>query len=269
MTTWRALLLAAATLPFLVFSTVASAQADQITLRPVADTSLLSAYPTYNFGGGRTFTAGGRPLGGTSRALLLFDLTPLPADAIIVSASLRVTVVDIPTPSVNSVFDLHRLTASWGEGNGSDRGGSPAGANEATWMNRFGTSGMPWTIPGGDFLPTVSASVLVRGFDSSTTYTFDSTPNLVADLQGWLSDPADNFGWLLESESESIPRTIRRFAARTDLARSPLLTIQYTVVPEPSGASILILGFAVLAWKGLCRFRFQQAQPNRVWLAPV
>ena len=226
-----------------IISTPTLAHADTISLRPVADTSILSAYPTYNFGGGHSFVAGGRPLGGTSRALMRFDLSSLPANAIITSASLRLTVIDVPNPSVDSIFDLHLLIGAWGEGNGADRGGSPAGDNEATWNNPFGTSGMPWTNPGGDFLSRISASGPIIGFGNLT---INSTPNLVADLQHWLSDPTSNFGWLLESESESIPRTIRRFASRTDWSFAPQLTIQYDVVPEPAAASILIFGLIIL-----------------------
>lgn len=235
----RALFLAA------ILSTPMPARAAEITLVPVADTSILSAYPTYNFGGGHSFVAGGRPLGGTSRALMRFDLSSLPADAIITSASLRLMVVDVPDQSVDSVFDLHRLIGAWGEGNGTDRGGSPARDNEATWNNPFGTTGMPWTNPGGDFLSRISGSGLIRGFGNLT---IDSTPNLVIDLQGWLNDPTSNFGWLLESESESIARTIRRFHGRLDLSLAPQLTIQYTAVPEPTTASILTFGLIALVW---------------------
>jgi len=72
---------------------------------------------------------------------------------------------------------------------------------------------------------------------------------MVADVQFWLNNPANNFGWLLQGESENIPRSIRRFSSRKDLARYPQLTIQYTTIPEPGAASILILGLAALACK--------------------
>ena len=240
------LYLSAATLLNFVLSDLTLAHADQAAFRPVADTSILSDYPTYNFGGYYTFVSGGRPLGGTSRGLLRFDVTPLPADVIITSASLRLTVVDVPDLSVDSIFDLHRLTASWGEGNGKDRGGYPALAGESTWDNRFGTSGSPWATPGGDFLSTTSASTLIDSLGGN--YTFDSTPGLVADVQAWLNDPASNYGWLLESESGSIGRTIRRFASRT-ATFSPLLSIEYTVIPEPGIPSFLILSLAALTWR--------------------
>ena len=232
------------------------AQADSITLAAVADTTLQSAFPNSNFGGGTTFTAGDRRRGGMTRALLAFDIVGnLPSGAIINSATLTLTVVEDPAGGVSSIFDLNRLLAGWGEGTGSDYGGTPAGANQATWVNRFGTSGSPWTTPGGDFSSTVSAARLVAGLGS---YTFMSTTNLVADVQGWLDTPADNFGWILRSESESTRTTIERFGSRDAGANAPRLTLVYTlaseaapeVMPEPSTLVLLGLGLGAVAGRG-------------------
>jgi len=44
------------------------------------------------------------------------------------------------------------------------------------------------------------------------------------------------FGWLLLSQSESTRTTIRRFGSRDDALNQPLLTIQYSIVPEPGVA---------------------------------
>jgi hypothetical protein len=138
------------------------------------------------------------------------------------------TVVTTPSGGVNSVFDLNRLLASWGEGNGSDHRGTPGDAGEATWNNRFGP-GTPWVTPGGDFLSTPSASRSVAG---NGAYAFNSITGLVSDVQRWVNDPASNFGWLLRSESETTPTTIRRFGARTDVANSPVLSLSYSVPPR-------------------------------------
>lgn len=226
--------------------------ATTISLRPVADTSIFFAngLTNNNFGGGNTFTAGGRPIthGGLCRALLLFDVAgSVPAGATINSVSLGLTVMDSPPgTSVASVFDLNRLTASWAEGNGADHGGSTAGPNEATWFKRFGTLGPAWTTPGGDFSSVVSGSAMITG---TGRYTFGSAPNLISDVQSWLDNPGSDFGWILRSETENTPRTIRRFASRLDSANSPVLLIQYTLVPEPSSAALLLLGSTALALK--------------------
>ena len=220
-------------------------EAASITLPPVADTTLQESFPTNNFGGGTTVDAGGRRYGGRTRALLRFDLaSSIPSNAIITAVTVTLTVVATPLGGVNSVFDLNRLLAAWGEGNGSDHRGTPGGAGEATWNNRFG-SGTPWASPGGDFQSTASASQLVA---SNAVYTFNSTAGLVSDVQGWVNDPASNFGWLLRSESETSPTTIRRFGARTDVVNSPALIVSYFMPPRIQDA---------LAAGGRFQFQFQ------------
>ena len=224
---------------------VSSARAATVGLAPVADTTLQSAFPNLNYGGGVSMTAGGRRLGGVTRALMLFDIAgSVPAGAVITSVTLDVTVVRAPIGVVPSIFDVNRLTASWGEGTGQDEGGSPAGPNAATWNNRFGASGSPWTTPGGDFSPTASSSSFITG---PGTFTFNSTASLAADVQSWLDNPAGNFGWVMLSESELIPTTIERFGSHENKDTSPTLLIQYSVVPEPGFVVLLGLGLGVLA----------------------
>lgn len=215
-----------------------------VTIHPTADTTLQEEYPDYNYGDGTTFTAGGRRQGGRTRALLLFDIAgSIPAGSTINSVSLTLTVTGVPSGGINSVFDLDRLSASWGEGTGSDHGGSPAGPGQATWINRFGASGSPWVTPGGDFLSSASAS---RSIASYGSYTFASTVGLVSDVQNWLNDPSSDFGWLLRSESELTGTTIRRFGSRDSGTSAPTLTITYTAVPEPAAFAFLGLGAVAL-----------------------
>jgi hypothetical protein len=55
-------------------------RAETTNLMAVADTSLHSFFPDGNFGGGTSFTSGGRNMGGHARALLRFDIAAhLPA----------------------------------------------------------------------------------------------------------------------------------------------------------------------------------------------
>jgi len=218
--------------------------AGTVSLRPIADTTVQELLPDSNFGDGTSFTSGGRRGGGITRGLLEFDIAGnLPAGAIINSASLSLTVVRTPSFGVASVFDLNRLLASWAEGNGSDMAGS-LGVAGATWNNRFGTAGSPWATPGGDFAATISGSRAIAG---SGPYTFTSNPFMITDVQSWLDNPATNFGWLLRSESEASSTTIRRFGSREDALNSPILTLNYTVVPEPGSLRLGILAWFVLA----------------------
>src|SRR6266851_4256434 len=109
--------------------------ADTVTLQAVADATLFEASPDNNLGDSTTFMAGLRPKGGRSRGVLRFDLTRLPANIVINSAALTLTVTTTPPVfPVSSYFDLRRVTQAWGEGNKTSySGGLPASQGEATW----------------------------------------------------------------------------------------------------------------------------------------
>ena len=151
-----------------------------------------------------------------------------------------------------SLFGVHRLLQSWGEGTTivTDNGGgmgAPAMTGDATWLHRFAFS-ETWGSPGGaagiDYKPEFSGSIFI--FDLGL-YQFEGTPDMIGDIQYWLDNPTNNFGWMLMTESEELPFTARRFASREDLnGGGPKLIIDYTVVPEPG--TMALCGFGVLAF---------------------
>src|SRR5260221_10748942 len=149
-----------------------------------------------------------------------------------------------PVLPASSFFDLRRVTQAWGEGNKSSfSGGLPASQGEATWDSAR-TSIANWRNPGGDFAGTVTASQFIGGDGS---YTFNSTPSLVSDVQTWHDNPANNFGWILMSESEGVSRTVRRFASHENSTQGPDLIVPFTVVPEPGTLALLgLAGVSVL-----------------------
>ncbi len=202
------------------------------SLRPVADTSLLESNPNNNLGGLADCPAG-RTMAARARALFQFGLAGVPTNANILSAPLTLT----------SSFALNRMLRSWGEGGGvTNNFGDPARTNEATWNNRFHPS-IPWGSGGGasntDYLAAFSATNFV---DAPGNYTFNSTTELVADVQAWLNHPATNFGWILISQNELTPFTVRRFASREAATNSPILALHYTVpaVPPPISEAALV-----------------------------
>jgi len=223
--------------------------ADTVSLRPIADATLFEADPNNNLGDDGTFMAGLRPRGGRSRGVLRFDLTRLPANIVINSAALTLTVTTTP-PSfpVSSFFDLHRVTRAWAEGNKTSRfGGAAASPGEVTWNSAM-ASIASWRNPGGDFVGTLTAS---RSIGGNGSYPFSSTPNLVSDVQTWHDNPANNFGWILMSESETVSRTVRRFASR-ESGQGPSLVVNFTVVPEPGTLALFGMA-AVFVLGGCCR----------------
>lgn len=175
------------------------------------------------------------------RAVLAFDLSGIPNGATVTGVTLALF-MSRTLPVGPFAFDLHRLLANWGEGasnatGGGGGGGAASQPNDATWVHRF-YSGTPWTSPGGDFAAAVSAT---QSVDDIGTYVWGSSAQLVADVQGWVTAPASNFGWILVGGEASVP-TAKRFNTRENLdaPTRPVLTVTYTttvgVVRETWGA---------------------------------
>jgi hypothetical protein len=135
-------------------------------------------------------------------------------------------IVRVPQNPGSAPFELRRLRGAWSEG-------------AATWNSRL--VGVPWQTPGAlgvsDAEGTASSTAAREGLGAMT---FPSTATLVADVQGWLRDPATNHGWLLRSQSENILRTARHFASRETLTETtrPKLTVTYSLPPMIEELSI-------------------------------
>jgi hypothetical protein len=144
--------------------------------------------------------------------------------AVTLSLNMSRTIDAIPR-----IVELHKLLADWGEGtsmaSGGEGEGAPATPNDATWRHRFFDT-IFWTIEGGDFSATVSASQSVGDVGQ---YMWSSA-QMVADVQSWLNNPGSNFGWLVLGDESTSP-TARRFDTR-ESASPPVLTIQYTLGPR-------------------------------------
>jgi hypothetical protein len=133
---------------------------------------------------------------------------------------------------------LHVVLADWAEGTAdaedNEGQGITATAGDATWTVT-GVSGAAWTTPGGDFAPNASATLEFN--KPRLEYTWVSNDALVADVQGWLDDPAANFGWLMLG-NESKDRTTKRFDSLQNISgfpepQLPQLTVAFVA---PGGA---------------------------------
>jgi hypothetical protein len=207
------------------------ARADQVTLEPSRDNTIFSESDSLSNGIGVGLFAGAIGGGAIRRALLAFDVAgAIPAGATITSAQLRLTV----TRSIagNEPMSLHRLSADWGEGMSNStfmEGGQGAAAmtGDATWGFRFFNT-QEWSTDGGDFAAAASAA---RQVGDSGPFTWGSTPEMVADVQGWLDAPNGNFGWLVRG-NEGGSTTAKRFASgEASAATRPKLLIDF----QPTG----------------------------------
>jgi hypothetical protein len=236
-----------ASLAVLGFLGTISAFADTVTLLPSADATLTETAPGNSLGGADFFNAGTAGSNGRrNRALMSFSLGGvIPPGSIITSVSLTLEITRIPdTGAQSSLFFLRRVLQSWGEGvqvpEGGPGLGSPAQSGDATWLNRF-AGGPAWAAPGGlagvDFADAFSAGAFVSGGDPLS---FESSPELVADVQHWVNNPLQNFGWILMTEDESVQKTARSFASR-ESGFGPMLVIEFTPVPEPATVALIAL----------------------------
>ncbi|MCA9867008.1 MAG: DNRLRE domain-containing protein [Anaerolineales bacterium] len=198
-----------------------------ITLQPIQDTTLYeSELGTISNGAGQHFFAGKTDNGTIRRGLLAFDLGAIPPGAVVVSASLTLT-MSKSLPG-DAAVALHTLSAAWGEGPsdalGEEGAGDAAQPGDATWLNTFYDSDL-WATPGGDFDPAPSAITVVGG---PGAYTWAS-PALTGDVAAWLADPATNFGWALLGD-ETANRTAKRFDSReNEPTARPRLTVTFVV----------------------------------------
>jgi hypothetical protein len=160
--------------------------------------------------------------------LIAFDIAAgLPAGATVKTVTLTLTVSR--TVAGDAEVGLHRVQTDWQEGTGdapnNEGQGIEAGQGDVTWTQRvFGSQ--DWGNPGGDFAGGASAVVTVQG---EAAYTWESTSQLVADVQSWLDDPAANFGWLVLGD-ESKAQTTKRFnsSENEDQATRPELMVVYS-----------------------------------------
>lgn len=221
----------------------------QIVLYPSADATLIQVVQTNSSGGGNFFNSGTTQNGNLNRALLRFDLSSLPTNAVIFSATVEMEVIQIPVDGYEAAFfGLHRMLRSWGEGTNAPTGtktgtGLPARTNDATWTHRFAYTAQAWAAPGGapdaDFAPNFSLSKLVEAYGR---YTFESTTESTSDVQFWVQHPELNHGWMLLCQSEESLFTARKFASRENEnpTSAPTLAVDYVLRPRltsPSAAT--------------------------------
>jgi len=181
----------------------------------------------FSNGVGEYFFVGKTKQNQIRRGLLAFDLVgKIPTTAVIDSVKLKLAMAQ--TIAGPQPIQLLRMLADWGEGLSdafaNEGMGAASTTGDATWVHKFFNTNL-WASAGSDFAATASASQTVAG---DGTYFWGSTPQMVQDVQFWLSNPANNFGWLVRGNETTFP-TAKRFATRENLtpANRPVLTVLY------------------------------------------
>ena len=202
--------------------------AGTLTVEPSKDNSMFSEYTSNSDGQGITMFAGVTATNTKRRALMAFDVSSVPPGAVISSTQVQLT-VPLGQGS-NTPMTLRRVTQSWGEGASyaaeSQGTGASAENGDATWNNRFHPS-TAWTAPGVDYSATVSATQSVSGYG---TYTWTST-QLATDVQGWVTTPSTNNGWILIGDETGTLNAKRIYTREANVSLRPKLTVNYSAAP--------------------------------------
>lgn len=253
----------------IVIALSASTDAATITISASKDATLFENNVNNSNGAGPGLFAGTNGMNSPRRGLIDFGVAgSVPMGATITDVQLTLHLGQVAgNDQTPRMIGLFRLTADWGEGTtgaGSTIGGTgqgfPANAGDATW-NARSFPGILWATPGGDHAATASATLAVSS-TINAPYTWQSTSDLVNDVQGWLDTPTSNFGWELINLDETVPTDFRAFYTRefNDAALRPQLQITFdstTTVPEPVSIVLLPLGLLGLAGALKLAYRFR------------
>ncbi|MCB1278626.1 PQQ-dependent sugar dehydrogenase [Prosthecobacter sp.] len=203
-------------------------------LQPTKDNTIFSEDGSLSDGRGYLYagrTGVNSPTSDLRRALLAFNVAVIPGDAQIQSAQLQLRTGKVGPNGAGKTLTLQRLNETWGEGtsqNLNGGSGAPATTSDATWTQRFFNTS-PWSTAGGTFQTTVSSSTLA----AAGLITFPSTVQMIADVQGWISSPATNAGWIVRSD-ELNDGTACQFDSRQLGTTIPHLTVVYDLGPQPT-----------------------------------
>jgi hypothetical protein len=203
-------------------------QKQTVTLTPSKDATLFEiSNGSLANGEGVHLFAGNTNANAKRRALVHFDLaSQIPAGSKVTSVSLTMQVS--MTISGADAFRLHRVTTDWSEGASNagdirDGAGVSARTGDATWLHTSFNTRL-WTNAGGDFNATADATTSF----GSASGTWPSSPALVARVQGWVDQPATNFGWMILG-NEAQFRSAKRFdSSEISGDTKPRLVVEFT-----------------------------------------
>ncbi|MEO0964638.1 MAG: DNRLRE domain-containing protein [Planctomycetota bacterium] len=222
----------------------ATSNADVIDFAPTVAQTIRSNVPDTNFSSGSQMIVGAINTASSEqlfRGAISFDVSQIaaaiPVGSTVNSVTLELIVQAGDSSSVggSQSFQIHELTET--------------PTDQVTW-NSFDT-GSTWTTPGGDFVATPLAT---ESFDISTaaanvSLLFASTTSLVDLIQSAVDagTPVDIVAIAPGVEAGTV-RNIVRWGGDAGLgSQDPVLTVDFTPIPEPASALLAGVGLALMA----------------------
>lgn len=200
---------------------------DIIILQPNGagkDTCIISGSPNLNYGADTGMDIRGDD---NRHSLIWFNLSDIPSNAIITSATLKLYAT--AKGSADAVVYIHKITNNWDEGTGNNNKTSDG----ATWNNATGTS--LWTTSGGDYDSYIQTNTTVTGINQQFSWNVASlVQNLVNQTY------ADNYGFLLRTNTTSSGTTTFATSDNSNASRWPILEINYAI-PDTTPPDISII----------------------------
>jgi hypothetical protein len=205
--------------------------AESVHLTPIKDNTLYETFngATSNGAGDRLFIGKTGPSGNNAlrRAVLKFDVSDIPSDAFIQSATLQVYITNSPIDASSFEANLHFLLADWGEGASIGGGaGAPSTLGDATWQHTFYDTAT-WHDEGGEYRSLQSSNASFSFNDVGESVLFNSTSDMVTDVQMWMVFPNQNNGWIILGDEISSGNA-RGLSSREGIS-PPLLTVVYSI----------------------------------------
>jgi hypothetical protein len=179
-------------------------------LLPSDDTYINLIQPNRNFGTDELFQVWANN-NSNRRGLLRFDLSSIPANAIINNATLYIYTRDSRSGVMTTIY---RVTSGWSE-------------TTATWSS-------PWNSAGGDY----DNQIAIATYYPNTADCM-ITLNITQLVARWVNGTYENYGLLLYSSGSNYAFRYTSKEETTDLQLRPRLNISYTTPDGNSGTSII------------------------------
>ena len=208
---------------------VVSAQADTTTVRfqqgvapsaayaGAADTTLSETNKTSTYGSSASVRVDGDDLPGTGldlSALLSWNISSIPPGSINRLASITVNASN----GTANAFPIYALRRAWSE-------------RYATWNNA--ASGVAWGAPGASAPADRGGTVLGTFAVGLGSQTVTLNPDGVGVVQGWVDNPASNFG-LIVADTQMDDGLLFASNNSATLASRPMLTVTYHAGGAPT-----------------------------------
>ena len=184
------------------------AEAVNVALNATKDTGIKAGSSSNNYGASTSLVID-RESGDLQRALFQFDLSSIPACAIISSATLK-----LQCTAIGGLLNVavYQLQEDWTEGT------QNGAAGVANWNQRM--TGTNWTSAGGTFNSTAEDTI-------NTNSTGQHTWDITTLVQDWVSGAKSNYGVMVGSPDGGGNRTAT-YSSREG-STVPVLEVTYTI----------------------------------------